>query len=629
MSQEIDEIKSKIDLVELISEYVKLIPAGANSRALCPFHNEKTPSFMVNREKQIWRCFGCGEGGDIFSFLMKIEGLEFVDALKILAQRAGVPLKTVNYQADSKKGRLHDLCLLAAKYWQGILWRSAKAESVRDYLKIRGTSEETAEDFMLGYALDSWDDLINFLNKKGFSEEEIFLAGLSVKKNQGVGFYDRFRGRLMFPIIDVMGRVAGFGGRALKNEETTRLDSRLDPVESERAAKQAKYINTPQTIIYNKSVILYGLFQAKDAIKKADNCILVEGYMDVLPSHQAGVKNVAAISGTALTAEQIKILKRYSNNLSLALDMDSAGQQAASRSIDLALQAEMNVKVITLPFGKDPGECIKNNPADWPKAIGEAQPIMDYYYQRITAGRDFNNPADKKIIIDFLLNKINGLGSPIDRDYWLKETSQRLLISENVLRELFAKIRSKNFSRPKNRFTAPAIMPRAIADKDLILLKRILAIIFVHPRYLGEVIDNLPVEYLANKPAIALYKDLVLFYNKNNNLLEKLTVDNSKEFDLFDLLNAWFKEKNSELEKESGQLVTEVFLLSQKDFSSLDAKEAKAEIDISLKLLKENYLAREIDLLTVELEKAEKESSPNRVKEIYERLSELIKRKNS
>lgn len=611
MSQEIEEIKSKIDVVDLIGEYTKIIPAGVNFKTLCPFHNEKTPSFIINKQKQVWRCFGCGEGGDIFDFTMKMEGVEFGEALKILAQKSGVVLRAGNPKEENQKSRLMSLCMLAAKYWQKVLWESPKSQHVREYVKARGLDEETAENFMLGYAVESWDDLISFLKKKGYSDQEIFLAGLSVKKNQGSGFYDRFRDRLMFPILDVSGRVVGFGGRTLKKDEP------------------AKYLNTPQTLIYNKSAVLYGLYQAKDAIKKDGFCILVEGYMDVIPSHQAGIKNVVAISGTALTPEQIKILKRYSNKISLALDMDTAGRQAASRSIDVALQEEMDIKVISLSQGKDPGECIKNNVQDWTMAINNAEPIMQHFYRQAILNRDVKDPADKKIIISTLSEEVGKLGK-VEQDYWIRQIAQNLSVSETVLREILASNQKKTISAPtfKNRAEKESRFEES-DEQDLTLLKRILALILVYPNHFSFVISRLPLEYLQDGLAIAIYKELVLYYNKNNTFLESVAVDNSKEFDLFDSLNEWFKENNSEASRQSVKVLTEIFLLSQKDFKHLDDKAAKAELDISLKILKDNYIKKRIEFLKVDLERAEKDSSTEEVKKIYDELGSLIKQKNS
>ncbi|MEK7167907.1 MAG: DNA primase, partial [Patescibacteria group bacterium] len=417
MSQEIEEIKAKVDLIDFIGSYIKLTPAGVNYKAPCPFHNEKTPSFMANKAKQIWKCFGCNEGGDIFTFLMKIEGLEFPEALKILAQRAGVTLSRSNPEVSSKKNRLHDLTDLTARYWHKILLESSQAEKVREYLKQRNVSDDAIEDFKIGYAVESWDNLIDFLTKKGFGIEEVFSAGLAVRKEKGSGFYDRFRNRLMFPILDLSGQADGFGGRILFTEEG------------------AKYINTPQTEIYNKSLILYGLYQAKEAIRRQDSCILVEGYMDVIPLHQAGFKNAVAISGTALTLEQIRILKRYTDNLVIALDMDAAGRMAAERSIDLALSEEMNVKAIRLPHGKDPGECVAKSPEDFRRALTEAQPVMDYFFDETFNKYDSSLPENKKMIAKILLNKIVRLGNLIERDFWLKELAFKLNVSETVLRE--------------------------------------------------------------------------------------------------------------------------------------------------------------------------------------------------
>lgn len=599
MSREVENIKNKIDLVDLVQEYLKLTPAGANFKARCPFHQEKTPSFMVNRQKQIWRCFGCGEGGDIFNFLMKIENLDFPEALKILAQKAGVPLNYQSGQSREKDSRLYDLTSLASRYWHQVLLDSSQAAAARAYLKKRGVQAETIEDFRLGYAIDAWDNLFKFLIKKGFQEEEIFLAGLTVKKDRGVGFYDRFRGRLIFPISDNHGRVVGFGGRALTDDQG------------------AKYLNTPQTPIYNKSAILYGFYQAKDEIKKNDLTILVEGYMDMIPSHQLGIKNVVAISGTALTFEQIKLLKRYSSNLSLALDMDAAGRKAAERSIDLALNEELNIKVITLSQGKDPGELIASQPAAWSEAIKDAQSIMDYFFAQAVENKDLNNPVVKKKIIVFLLNKIFKLGNSFDQDYWLKQLSQRLAVSEKILREELTRLREPQKDAVSSEISRPNFNPEALS------FQKILALVLIFPNQMAELIKDLLPE-MFQPPFDGLYKDLILFYTKNIDLFNKASVDN-QAVDLFDVLNDyWVQKKDS---SEIIDLLNAAYLLAQSDFQNLNEREVENERRLIFNFLKNNYLNRRINKLRAHLATAEKNGDQSRVDQIYSVLNDLIKQK--
>ncbi|MEK7653353.1 MAG: DNA primase [Patescibacteria group bacterium] len=599
MSQETDEIKSKLDLVDFISEYVKLIPAGANLKARCPFHNEKTPSFMVNRQKQIWRCFGCSEGGDIFTFLMKIENLEFPEALKILAQRAGVVLRRQSPIEESNKNRLIDLCELAAKYWHKVLLESPLAGEAREYLKQRGISDETISDYRLGYAVESWDDLIKFLAKKGFSEREISEAGLAVPKNQGAGFYDRFRARIMFPILNLHGQAVGFGGRTLKSDEP------------------AKYINTSQTAVYNKSAILYGFYQAKEAVKQNDLCVLVEGYMDVLPSHQIGVKNVVSISGTVLTIDQIRILKRYANNLALALDMDEAGLKAAERSIDLALEEEMDVKVITLPFGKDPGECVQNNPDDWRQAILSARPAMEYYFA--FAWQNFNpaSPEGKKKAAKFLLQKISGLGNPVERDYWVRKLAQKLSVSEGILRELILKNKIRRRA-PKESAKRSVI----VSDADAVLFKRTLAIILAFPKFFGELSEGPAAEFWQESRLGNIYKDLVMFYTKNSG-----SFDDKEDFDLFDQLLHYFEEINAS--EESNNLLNESYLMARDEFAVLEENDAKAEWAMLVKIAANNFFKKKIDQLQLDLEEAERRGAREAVDKVYAELCELIRQRSA
>lgn len=627
-SPEVQEIKDKLDIADLVGEYLRLTPAGTGIfKASCPFHNEKTPSMIVSPVRQNFHCFGCGAGGDIFEFLMKIENLEFPEALKVLAQKAGVTLSRQNREQLSHKNRLYDLCELTARYWYKILIDSPKAEAVREYVKNRGITAESIDKFRIGYAVDDWSNLLDFLKKRGYTESEIFSAGLSIKKDRGPGYYDRFRHRLMFPIIDHHGRTVGFGGRALKADEL------------------AKYINSPQTEIYNKSEVLYGLYWAKDEIRKAGECILVEGYMDVIPSHQAGVKNVVSISGTALTDQQLKNLKRYGSNLSLSLDMDEAGLRAALRSIELALQSEMNIKVITLPEGKDPGECATKSPEAWRQAIAQAESVMEYFFSRAVKGRDINSPEDKKEIARFLITKIIQLGNPVERDHWLRQLSSRLNVSEEAVRELAMKAEKLRQGAPRssvgsagpsaegsnlasNKSSVALAPQKEINTPDLVMFKRILAIIWAYPEFLPKLPEILQPEMISDLEYRAIYKELILFYTKNNELFT-LGAGEREEQNIFDLFITQVKAPAANPPAQSVTAIVAIleqsYLLAQKDFFALPLKEAKIELDNMLKLLKSGYLKSKISRLKFDLEQAERTGDKAQAETIYLELSELVK----
>jgi DNA primase len=361
-------IKDKLDIVQIIGEYITLKKAGANWKANCPFHNEKSPSFMVQAEKQIWHCFGCSKGGDVFTFVQEIEGLDFRETLKLLAKRAGVELsKSYNETDSSERNRLLAINTAAAYFFHRMLLDMDASKPARDYLERRGMKAETVEAWQVGFVPDQWDLLTKYLLKKGHGINDLVTAGLTIKRDNadpasGRGYYDRFRGRVMFPICDVHGNVVGFTGRVL--------------VETEFSG--GKYVNTPQTPLYDKSRVLYGIHKAKTAIKSEDLAVLVEGQMDVIACHQAGMANVVAASGTALTAEQIKILKRYTTTVAMAFDADSAGQNAGKRGAGVALEEGMNVKVIQIPsgFAKDADECLKKDKAVWFKAVAGATSVQ-------------------------------------------------------------------------------------------------------------------------------------------------------------------------------------------------------------------------------------------------------------
>jgi len=447
------DIKTRLDIVDVVGDYVTLKPAGSGSfKACCPFHQERSPSFFVSRTRQSWRCFGCNEGGDHFTFIEKIEGMEFREALAFLAQKAGVILPEYDAKQSGDRHRLQDVNALAAKFFQACLQTLPQAEHARAYLKKRGVDDLTSDLFKIGYAPDGWQTMTDALIKKGVTADELLRAGLASKRERGDGIYDRFRDRLMFPILDVQGNVVGFTGRVLQSD-----------------AKEAKYVNTPETAVYRKSAVLYGLDKAKGEIRRADLAVLVEGNMDVVSSHQFGVTNVVACSGTALTSEQLHLLKRFTTKLAIAFDADSAGRIATIRGLDLARAQDFSIKIITLPpgAGKDPDEAVRKDVSLWKDAIQSAVSIMDWLYaQTFAHEKELHTPEGKKRIAQELLPEIRRIIDPVERDSWIRRLAQDLGVGDASLREALqrstATARVQTATRP-----TPAPRPAEAPTKEL------------------------------------------------------------------------------------------------------------------------------------------------------------------
>lgn len=430
MSQVTEEIKNRLDLVDFVQSYVRLNKTGINWRGLCPFHNEKTPSFFVSPDKQIWHCFGCQKGGDVFTFLMEMEGIEFPDALRQLAERAGVKISREDPRARSERNRLLEAAEAATKFYEKNLW-SPPASEILNYLRGRGLKDETIKSFRLGWAPDGWEETKKFILKQGFGEREAALAGLLLKSENYPerGYYDRFRDRIMFPIFDVAGKVVGFSGRI------------FDRPGKETA--EGKYINTPETPIYFKRKILYGLDRAKVAIRRLNSVVMVEGNMDVIASHQAGVTNAVAVSGTALTVDQLQLLKRLADSVIFSFDRDAAGREATKRAIDLALEEGFNVKVADIGSGKDPADVVRDNPHLWEGMIKEARPVMDFYFRTAFEKHDKKSPEGKKNIARDLLSVIARVADRVEQAHYLEELAGKLRVETRVLSEILAKARGK------------------------------------------------------------------------------------------------------------------------------------------------------------------------------------------
>jgi DNA primase len=414
----ITDVKQKLDIVELVSEYVTLQKAGRNFKALCPFHSEKHASFFVFPEQQSWHCFGaCGTGGDIFSFIMKKEGVDFGQALRLLAQRGGItlsPREVSSKVQDEKKEKLFQISEAATEYYHYVLSSTKEGEAAKDYLARRKVAPEVIKEFRLGFSPDAWEIMKKYLLDKGYEETELVEAGLITKREERVS-YDWFRNRLMFPICDIQGRVTGFGARV--------LDDSLP-----------KYINSPQTAIYDKGNILYGVDKAKSAIRKKDLAIIVEGYTDVLTAHQHGWQNVVGSMGTSLTEKQVEGIKKLTNNITLALDADLAGEEATLRGEVILAHSNAEANVILLPPGKDPDEVIKEDPALWEKLVEQAVPILDFAFQSVISKIDINKAKDKSLAVQKLLPTIYKIKDPQQKFHYVEKLARALRIETSEVK---------------------------------------------------------------------------------------------------------------------------------------------------------------------------------------------------
>lgn len=436
----VDDIKDRVDIVELIGESVNLKKSGKNYTGFCPFHpNTRTPAFVVFPDTGTWRCFGaCNEGGDVFSFLMKKEGFDFREALRVLAQRAGVELRPRTPEEEARAeehDHLRSLLETAVTFFRHQLLQSAAGADVMEYLEGRNLSAQTIEHFELGYAPNSWEALLGHFRDKGQDEGELLQAGLVSQRDSG-GYFDRFRHRLIIPIRDHRGRMVGFGARA------------LDPDE------RAKYLNSPQTELFDKGNLLYGLDKSKKAIRSQDQAVMVEGYMDVIGLHQAGFQNAVSPMGTALTESQLRLLKRYSRKIVLALDADAAGDRATLRGLDVAREAmdrefdpvfaarglvryegrlDAELRIVTLPEGMDPDELVAADPQSWTALVNGAQPVVDYVLDTLIRERNLEDAKHKAEIAERVLPLIEDVADPVEREAYRQNLARRLRVDERAL----------------------------------------------------------------------------------------------------------------------------------------------------------------------------------------------------
>lgn len=417
----IAEIKTKLPVVDIVGETVSLKRAGTIYKGLCPFHSERTPSFTVTPERESWHCFGCGEHGDIFTFLMRRDGLEFREALARLAERAGIELSARSATEDRRRRRLREALEAAIAWYREVLLQAHQAERARAYLAERGLEGSTLEAFGIGYAPNTWDALSKRLRARGFSDAELTDAGLASASNRG-GVYDRFRARVIIPIRDAGGRAIGLGGRILPG------------------AEGPKYLNSPATALFDKSRTLYGIDRAKGAIRREKLAVIVEGYTDVMAAHQAGFTNVVASLGTALTAGQVELANRYADAVALAYDVDLAGEAATQRGLLTELGPVVSkVRVIRIPAGKDPDELIRTDPDAWRAAVASATELLPYFMERAAAEVDMRQPHGRSAYTRRMLDLLRRIPDRVERDSYVPGLAQLASIDERILRDELAR----------------------------------------------------------------------------------------------------------------------------------------------------------------------------------------------
>ncbi|MFA6100491.1 MAG: DNA primase [Patescibacteria group bacterium] len=597
----VEDIKARLDIADIVGEYLMLKPAGSGSfKANCPFHQEKTPSFYVNRPRQSWHCFGCNIGGDLISFVQKIEGMDFMDALEHLSQKAGIQLPSYNPEVQGLKKRLQEANDFASKLMQQFLISDLEANVARQYVQKRGIDDLTSDLWRLGYAPKDWQKLEKKFYEKGFTSDELIKAGLASPSDRGQGIYFRFRERLMFPICDPMGHVVGFTGRILTAE------------------KVAKYVNTPETQLYKKSAILYGLDKAKGDIKREDLAIIVEGNMDALTSHQFQVANVVASSGTALTQDQLNLLKRYTNHIAIAFDMDAAGLTATLRGLDLARQMDFSIRIIRYDqnLAKDPDELIRKDVALWKEAIRQAKPIMDWIYSQAFSQFPSSTPDGKRQIAQFVLNECRYLPHPVERDAWISKLAKDLDISPDALRQamnrtMVSGLRPETHrgelgrTTPDPKFDSQKPGHRTGAEHEL--EARWLAAVLAK----SELFHELDIEW-QHDPHSKLYSLILEGYNSaipNQISEENTSLAKSSQF--------------ANLEGELGQLVDFLAILADHEFQDQSVDALRQELAITELRLRELTLTRRRQQLEQQMREAERLGDTERINVLLTQFNQL------
>ncbi len=572
----VSQIKQKIDITDVIGGYVGLKKAGRNYKAPCPFHNEDTPSFMVSPELQIYKCFGCGEGGDMFNFVQKIEGVDFSKALEILAEKAGVEIDRnavdPNYK---KKSKIYEINELTSTFYQHLLLKHPAGQNALEYLtKKRKLTPATIKAFRIGYAPEKWDLLYKLLSKKGFSEEDIYLSGSIISQKK----IDKFRGRIMFPLVDISGKIVGFTGRDI-------------------IGRDPKYLNSPETLVYNKSSYLYGLDKAKVEIKKK-GVVLVEGQVDVIKAYQNGIKNVIASSGTAFTMAQLKILSRYTHSLTFCFDPDTAGMAATARALEITNQLDFEVTVALIPKEyADLDEYITASPSDAKLALKDAVGIYDFYL--VHALKEFNkdDPYGKKKIVEYLAPIYSRISNKVVQDHYTKKVAETLKIAEDAVR---SGLKSAPIEKKADKDVQQDILTKAKRSPSDYLLSLFLK---SDLDTIGLYVYKLDAQYFVS--------------DRNKSIFTELKKYIDSKPDKFDI--EYF---TGGLESELREDAREMYLW---DFGDLPSRQDLfvKEIDATIDRLHKEATKNELKNLTEQIKLAEMEKNSKKVKELSEKFKKL------
>jgi len=582
----VSQIKQNLDITDVIAGYISVKKSGKNYKALCPFHSEDTPSFMVSPELQIYKCFGCGEAGDIFNFVEKMEGVDFNSALETLAEKAGVKIERRQYDPNyKKKAKAFEINLMAAEFYHHLLMKHKAGKKALDYLKKkRGLDDRTIRAFKLGYAPNTWDTLYQFLHKKGYSDENLLATGVVLPRRSGGGFLDKFRGRVVFPFVDVSGKIVGYGGRDV-------------------VGRDPKYLNTQETIVFNKSAFLYGLDKAKAAVKK-DGAVFVEGQMDVIKAWQNDITNVVAASGTSLTAVQLKILSRYTKELTFCFDSDEAGLNATARALALAEPFDFDIKVAMIPEAHDDlDDYLSKSAGAAKKALKNPVPIYDFYLA--SALKRFNKETayGKKRIVGYLAPIFSKISNNVVLDHYVKELSEGIGTSEEAIRGALQepkKFKSEEEKEPKENAKMQQEMKKSPEEYFLALLFK------VGLDTMGQFLYKLDSE------------DLTV--ERNRIILEELKkyVDGKpEEFDI-----KYFTEK---IDPKFKELTLEMYLWDLGDLTS-DRILFVREIESTISRLEKDSIKRKLKKISQQIKLSELEKDTKKTEELSKEFSELSKK---
>ncbi|HWP43525.1 MAG TPA: DNA primase [Blastocatellia bacterium] len=587
----VDDVRNQADIYRVVSDYVTLKKRGANYQACCPFHSEKTPSFNVHPGKGIYKCFGCGAGGDVFGFIMQIEGCSYPEAIRIVAQKHGIPIPLAEESEDYKKLArdreiVHRLNEWAAEFFEQQLYDGIEGARAREYIRSRGITEQTCKRFRLGYAPESWDSLIKHLKQRGATIDEIETSGLAVLKEQG-GLYDRFRGRVMFPITDSQGRVIAFGGRIMDEGEP-------------------KYLNSPETAVYTKGRNLFGLDHAKNDIRRLGFAILVEGYLDCIIPQQEGIPNVVASLGTALTESQVRLLRRYMEQPRIVVnfDPDSAGQAATLRSIEMLLAEGFKVNILRMPTDQDPDEFVREKGAEsFLALLKTTEPYIEYIIDITLSQNDITRPAGKVEAINAILPHLARMRDKVLRADYADQIADRLKVDSRVIREELKRVAI-------NRQQSLDPVRLRVAQETTQAERQLLELMLANGDIRRAIASKLGEADYADLATGSIFRAIVNLEQEGvepdyHTLSERLETDEERA-----LL--------------SGLLISDLEWAGGSDFDTLFKKATEA-----LSSLKRRQLEKRLDQIQMELGQAERESDTERVLRLYQEKTELKRRKLS